>query len=255
LTEKGSRKESLSAAEIQPYIKAHYAPRFNVRTQQVEVKGEALEPEQIRAFHQRMAMEGLRNSSATEVKLALEAVAGRQSYDPVIDAMANLPEPMDRLEILAWWMEVLHLEEKWEAEIWLCWALGAMEKLYAPGQLLKCCPVLVGRNDLRKSTFVRELALGFGGVLSLDQGELALTLTAGSQWIWELSEIGQGQGLARAADRQLRPQVLEPAGAAASELLPDRHHQQQWACHRPERGHPPALLPDPGGHRHRQGES
>ena len=205
--QKEQDRDRLCARRLQPYISEHYAPRLNVRTGGVEVNGVALSRQEEKAFHQRMAQDGLLYSSCTETTIAVDAIAYRNRFDPVAEALAAVPTQMDRAQVLEWWTEILQLSEPWEAQLWLHWAIGAVEKLYRPGKLLKLCPVLVGGRDLRKSSFVRALAMGFGGTLILDQNERDKLISLKTQWIWEISEIEQlkKMGWDRAKDFLARP--------------------------------------------------
>lgn len=206
---KTDRRENdrLGAAEIQPYIERHYAPRLNVRTGGVEIGALALTRAEEKAFHQRMAQEGLRYSNQTETIAALDAVAHRRAFDPVMEAIEAVEQQMSRSELLSWWSQILQLKEPWEAQLWLHWAVGAMEKLYRPGKLLKLCPVLVGKADLRKSSFVEALALGFHGALIVEQNERDRLIALKTQWIWEISEVEQIKkwGWDKAKDFLARP--------------------------------------------------
>jgi predicted P-loop ATPase len=204
---KDGEKDRLGAGEIQPYIEKHYAPRLNVRTGGVEIGDQALSRAEEKAFHQRMAQEGLRYSNQTETIAALDAVAHRRSFDPVIEALEAVDQRMSRAELLSWWTEVLQLSAPWEAQLWLHWAVGAVEKLYRPGKLLKLCPVLVGAKDLRKSSFVEALALGHHGALIVEQNERDRLIALKTKWIWELSEVEQIKkwGWDKAKDFLARP--------------------------------------------------
>ena len=206
-TEKDRENDRLGAGEIQPYIERHYAPRLNIRTGGVEIGEQALNRAEEKAFHQRMAQEGLRYSNQTETIAALDAVAHRRAFDPVVEALEAVEGQMSRQEILSWWSEVLQLSEPWEAQLWLHWAVGAMEKLYRPGKLLKLCPVLVGAKDLRKSSFIEALALGHHGALIVEQNERDRLIALKTKWIWELSEVEQIKkwGWDKAKDFLARP--------------------------------------------------
>lgn len=200
-------KDRLGAGEIQAYIERHYAPRKNIRTCSVVLSGKQLSRAEEKAFHQRMAAEGLRYSNQTETVAALEAVAERQAFDPVIEAIEAVEERMSRAEIIQWFTDILQLQEPWEAEVWLRWALGAMEKLFCPGRLLKLCPVLVGAADRRKSSFVQALGMGFTGTLIVEQNERDRLIALSTQWIWEISEVEQIKrwGWDKAKDFLARP--------------------------------------------------
>ncbi|MEM6899450.1 MAG: virulence-associated E family protein [Pseudomonadota bacterium] len=134
--------------------------------------------------------------SLVDISTAVEIAARQNTFHPLLDRLTALAwDGAERAETL--FIRYLGVEDSpYHRETCRKWLLAAVTRLFEPGHKFEYVPVLGGAQGIGKSTFVRDLALGFFGELSHDINNLG-RMVESMLGFWIL-EIGEMAGFSKA---------------------------------------------------------
>ena len=134
--------------------------------------------------------QGFRNPSKDLVRDAMEAVARRKAFDPIVEWLTGLKwDGKPRLE--TWLERYLNVESTaYTRAVGRCWMISAVARALKPGSKVDSCLVLEGAQGSGKSTALRILAGAqyFGDNLPELSSKDASGYLRG-KWIIELAEL------------------------------------------------------------------
>ena len=149
-------------------------------------------------------------TSKMDLSAAVDFTAQKNSYHPVRDRLDALHEKgwsgiekMDHLfvDFLGCPDDAYH---RLAARMIL---LGAVARIYEPGHKFDFVPILEGPQGIKKSTFIRTLAMGYSGRLSGDFSDRkSMVEQMLGNWILEIPEL---QGFNRHEVTQLKDAITE----------------------------------------------
>jgi len=123
---------------------------------------------------------------------AVRLAAEQFSFHPVIEHLVNLPEWDGETRLERMWIDYMNTPDTaYYRETAKLTILGAIGRLFAPGIAFDYVPILISKEDRRKSTFVRHLGFGhWGGELTADfhNQQLAAEQMMGKLFL-EMAEI------------------------------------------------------------------
>lgn len=123
---------------------------------------------------------------------AIRIAAGQFVFHPVIDHLVGLPE-WDGVERLpTFWHDYMGTPNSaYYRETGILMFAGAIARLFSPGLAFDYVPILISKENRRKSTFVQHLGFGWwGGELTADFHNLQLAAEQMmGKWFLEMSEI------------------------------------------------------------------
>ena len=155
----------INKVELEHYhdvIRQYYNPRFNVRTQEIELNGSPLSEEDFEALNVSAARDYGLGFSKGNLQAVVRSAAVAASYDPIytyLDGLGIEGAPIltdsewDQIAVLT-----LGLEDSYSRVVVQKTLLAAAQRVLDPGCKVDFCTILYGEQGLGKSTFFRALA-------------------------------------------------------------------------------------------------
>lgn len=127
-------------------------------------------------------------SSPTKFDDALSVFLHQREYDPLQDMLNGLRwDGVSRVgSMLVRWMGAD--DSAYNAEVERLMFAGGVNRAFSPGCKFDYLPVLIGRQGCGKTSFVRELSMGFYASLTTIDPQKAVEQTSGA-WLVELEEL------------------------------------------------------------------
>jgi hypothetical protein len=123
---------------------------------------------------------------------AIRLAAAQFAFHPLINHLVQLPEWDGRERVSGLWVDYMGVKDNaYHRETATLFMVGAIARVFVPGIAWDYVPILMGKENARKSTFVNDLAFGlWGGELSADLHNQQLAVEQmKAKWILELAEI------------------------------------------------------------------
>lgn len=123
---------------------------------------------------------------------AITNAAGQFKFHPLIDHLLKLPDWDGEERISKLWIDYMGTPDTaYHRETATLFMVAALARVFCPGIAWDYVPILMGKENARKSTFVQDLAFGhWGGELSADlHNQQLVTEQIKAKWILEMAEI------------------------------------------------------------------
>ena len=136
---------------------------------------------------------GLQISTNRASEAVVHIAHGIGCYHPVRDYLRQVPwDGQERADLLFTYYAGAE-DNELNRELGRRFLLSAISRLFSPGSKVDCCPVLVGKQGLRKSSFLRKLAIKseWFSDSALDIGGNMKDAYQNIQgvWLYELAEL------------------------------------------------------------------
>lgn len=142
--------------------------------------------------------------SDRDLESAINNVAQKNVVHPVKDMLENLPPWDGQHRVQNIFIKYLGAEDNaYHRETATVFMIAAIARIYEPGIKFDAAPILEGAQGIRKSTFIRELSMGFFGELSAAAIEDKKVFVEDMAGVW-IAEIPELQGFNRSEVNDLK---------------------------------------------------
>lgn len=149
-----------------------------------------------------------------DLEAAINNVAQKNVVHPVQDMLENLPEWDGIHRVQDLFIDYLGAEKNaYHRETATVFMIAAVARIFEPGIKFDCAPILEGAQGIRKSTFIRELAMGFFGELSAGAIEDKKIFVEDMSGVW-IAEIPELQGFNKSEVTDLKATMSRQAEKA-----------------------------------------
>lgn len=196
LASPAAEEKKVELADYEQAIQTLYRPRFNLRTQQLEINGVEISEKKFEALHIKTVKDHGLRFKKQDFQAVVLSLAENGAFDPVKTYLDGLgveggpsldDQEWDQIAVLT-----LGLADSWSRSVVQKFLLSAVARVSEPGCKVDFCLILYGKQGLGKSSFFRALG---GEFFSDSMGDLTNKkddlMILHRNWVNEWSEADQ----------------------------------------------------------------